>query len=293
MLRKVIKNLFLGNNKHSAETKHSKSRKIKIMKNILTKENTKSLYKNTFFVGIIALTLFNLSSANAQRMMNDRERGQKERETEKDNRENKMGTNIALERGQKEIVATVNTINGNTLTVTETFKNENARFATTTKTYTVDATNAKIVKNGATTSISSIIVGDKVNIVGVINGTNITAKIIRTGVQKMMENEMMGDGKPVVEGKITLINGNTITITNKSNIVYTIDATNAKIFVNNASGTISSLQTNSEIVVQGTVNGTNITATSIMIHQNKENMPETKPGFFQRTKGFFKRMFGF
>lgn len=299
MLRKVIKILFLSNNNHSAKIQHSKTiNNLKNMKTILKKEkmsrNNNSIYKNTLFVGIIALTLFNLSNANAE-MMNRGERGQMQRETERDNRENRMGINNGLERGQKDIVATVTAINGNTFTVSEIFRGEGKNATTTPKIYTVDVSSAKFVKAGATTTVSSIVIGDKISIVGAINGSNITAKVIReAGNLKAME--MAGDGKPVVEGKITGINGNIITITNKSNVVYTIDASTAKIFVNNATNTISTLKVNDEIVVQGTVNGTNITATNIMTHQDKNidsNNPNKRPGFFEKTKNFFKKMFGF
>ena len=63
--------------------------------------------------------------------------------------------------------------------------------------YTVDATNAKIYKGGATTtvSVSAIATGDKVMVQGTISGTNIAATVIRDGVGGMM------GGRPGMPGK--------------------------------------------------------------------------------------------
>ena len=51
----------------------------------------------------------------------------------------------------------------------------NSSTATTATTYTVDASNAEVTKNAATSSVSSIAVGDTVMVQGTISGTNITA----------------------------------------------------------------------------------------------------------------------
>lgn len=160
-----------------------KVKKYKIMKNITSKINTNSLYKKSLFVGIIALSLFNLSGAHAQGMMN------RYRE-DKEDTIRQGGKMMGLEKGQKDIIGTVTAINGNTLTVSQTIRgegrDEGKNTATTTKIFTVDASSAKIIKAGATSSVSSILTGDRVSITGAISGTNITAKIIRDDIKGMM-----------------------------------------------------------------------------------------------------------
>ncbi|MDQ1282016.1 MAG: hypothetical protein QG630_367 [Patescibacteria group bacterium] len=291
MLRKVIKDFFKSNNNYSAD-KFSTEKNI--MKNMTTKINTNSFYKNALFLGIITLSLFNLSNVHAQSITNkiEVEGASKQKNEEKRGDDEKgRGKMIAIEKGQKNVFGTITAINGNTLTMSVTFRGEGKNSTTTTKIFTVDASTAKIIKSGATSSVSSIVIGDKVSILGRISGTNITAKIIHIKLQ----NTPQGDGKPVVGGKITSISGNTLTITNNSNVSYTIDVSNAKIFVKGATSSVSSLQINGEIVVQGTVNGTNITATSILAHQDvKNNKPLQKnEGVLQKSKNFFRKMFGF
>lgn len=84
--------------------------------------------------------------------------------------------------------------------------------------------------------------------------------------------------KPAAAGKVTAVNGNTITITTMARktksgtataaTTYTVDVTNAKItkgFGSNATTlSVSNIAVNDMIVVQGTVSGTNIAATSII-----------------------------
>ena len=61
----------------------------------------------------------------------------------------------------------------------------------------MDATNAKIYKGSATTtvSVSDIAMGDTVMVQGTVSGTSVTATVIRDGV-----NGMMG-GQPGMPGK--------------------------------------------------------------------------------------------
>ncbi len=251
------------------------------MKKILNKN---SFYKNILFVGIIALSLFNLSGAHAESV-----------------KDKKVGENIMRQYGKLNIkqengaFGTVTSISGNTLTVSQTIRIDKKSNATTTKIYTVDASNAKIIKAGATSSLSSILIGDRVSISGTVNGTNITAKMIRVVMPevKALKNEFVWNGQPVVGGKITSVIGNTILITNGSNVSYTIDASNTKIFINGATSSVANLKVNNEIVVQGTVNGNNITATSIISHQNVNNIPKPNTGFFGKMKNFFGHFFGF
>ena len=115
---------------------------------------------------------------------------------------------------------------------------------------------------------------------GTVSGTKVTATTIRDGVMPggmksgtgtgagkgapQMPSGITGNGEPVVGGNITAINGSTLTITNKSNVTYTIDATNATIMKGNATSTLSNVAVGDSVVVQGTVNGTSVTASTVI-----------------------------
>jgi hypothetical protein len=48
--------------------------------------------------------------------------------------------------------------------------------------YTINTSNAKVLKSGTTTSIGSIQINDKIAVIGTVSGTNITAKVIIDGI---------------------------------------------------------------------------------------------------------------
>ena len=163
------------------------------------------------------------------------------------------------------------------------------------------------MKGGVSSSVSSIAVGDTVMVQGTISGTNVTAKTIRDGISQG-QPAIQGNGQPVVAGSVTVINGNTITITNKSNVIYSIDATNAKFVVNGvASPTISNVAVGDNVVVQGTVNGSSVVASSVIDQKaktiannnanNTGNSQKSNTGFMGGIMGgisnFFKHLFGF
>ena len=113
-------------------------------------------------------------------------------------------------------------------------------------------------------------------------------------------SSIVGNGQPVVLGTVSTISGSTLTITNKSNVTYTVDATNAKITVGNTTASVSSIAVGDMVVVQGTINGTSIVASNV-INQNKPanttNTPGTNgqqnKGFFGGIGSFLKKLFGF
>ncbi len=70
--------------------------------------------------------------------------------------------------GQPVVAGTVSTVSGNTLTVT----------TSSNVTYTVDATSAKIFQGQSTTTLSNVVVGDKVVVQGTVNGASVTATIV-------------------------------------------------------------------------------------------------------------------
>lgn len=235
------------------------------------------------------------------------------------------------------IVGTVTAIDGDTLSVTAMNGPRGPWMATSTATgatttvYTVDATNATVYKGSATTTVpvSSISLNDKVVVQGSVSGTSVTATVIRDGfpvpamgpggpgawggkggpwssTSTSSTPPIKGNGEPVIAGSIAQINGDTLTVTNASNVTYTIDITNATIVKNGTTTATSSLAIGDNVVVQGTVNGTAITASSVLDQGVKAgNASSTGSstvhggiggglgGFFGMIGGFFKHLFGF
>lgn len=198
------------------------------------------------------------------------------------------------------VLGTVASVNGATLTVISKVRQNGG----TTTTYTVDATNATVTKNGTNASVSGILVGDTVSISGTISGTSITAKFIRDGVgmgqRKAATPIIQGNGLPVVGGNVTAINGSVLTVTNKSNVTYTVDVTNATIMKAAATSTIGNVNVGDAVIVQGTVNGTSITASSVIDQAHvATQVGESARGrgflsdFFGGIGGFFHHLFGF
>ncbi|MES2060157.1 MAG: hypothetical protein V4438_03940 [Patescibacteria group bacterium] len=212
-----------------------------------------------------------------------------------------------LKMMRPELVGKVTAVNGNILTVSgRGFGRENA-----TTSFSVDASAAVVVKGNATSTVSSISVGDTILVQGTVSGSTITAKKIFDGqfMQKMgdrMEKRasstamIEGNGQPIVAGTVTAVGGNTITITNSSNVSFTIDATNAKIAAKGvANATVSNIAVGDHVVAQGTVNGSAVVASSV-IDQTKagdENNGNGDNGnhfgFFRGVGNFFKHLFGF
>ncbi len=204
------------------------------------------------------------------------------------------------------VVGKVESISGNTLTITSRGFGQNA--ATTT--YSVDASHAIIFKANATSTLSSIATGDNVMVEGSVSGTNVTATTIRDGLGMMGRGGVLpegfsGNGQPVVAGNVTAISGSTITISNESNVTYTVDATNAKVMKGRDAGVIGDVAAGDHLVVQGTVNGSSISATTIFDQkvptgngdnsngQGDKNGGQIHPGFFGAIRGFFGKLFGF
>jgi len=211
------------------------------------------------------------------------------------------------------VFGTVSAINGNSITVSgKQGFGTNANKTTTT--YTVDATNAKIMKNNVAGTVSSIVVGDTIMVQGTVTGTNVVATTIRDGVmtrgnnpagkanpqgQGNISNLITGNGQPVIAGTISAISGSTLTITNKSNVTYTVDTTNAKIVKGQNTIVVSNMAIGDTVVIQGTVNGNSIVASNV-IDQTKlasdtttGTTPKVNNGFFSGIGSFFKKIFGF
>lgn len=235
-----------------------------------------------------------------------------------DGREQKENNGRGMPMRQPGVFGTVTAINGNIISVSGKLLKSGTSTSNSTSTnviYAVDATNAKIIKNNATSSISSVLVNDTVRVQGTVSGTNVSATIIHDGA--IMNGRMgdvgrknngvdaiVGDGNPIVGGKVTALSGNSITIKNASNVTYTVDATNAKIVKQGATSTISSILVGDNLMVQGPVSGSSITATFVRdqgVDQNN-NLTENKDGkenkkvgagFWGDFRGFFRNIFGF
>jgi len=99
------------------------------------------------------------------------------------------------------VLGKVSAINGDILTVTSQRKTTASSTAMSPVTFTVDATNAKVYKGSASTtvSISSVLVGDRVLIQGTVNDTSITATVVRDGLPMM---GAMKGRKPMMGSKM-------------------------------------------------------------------------------------------
>jgi len=70
---------------------------------------------------------------------------------------------------------------------------------------------------------------------------------------------------PGVFGQVAAINGTTITITDSRNSTkYTIDASNASVTKNGSASSLSNIAVGDTVMIQGTVSGNSVTATSIL-----------------------------
>jgi len=209
------------------------------------------------------------------------------------------------------VLGTVTAISGNTITM-----NGRKGFGSTTTAviYTVDATNAAVKKANATSTVASIAAGDMIVVQGKVTGTNILATSIHTGFMGVRVNRgsststpVLGNGQPVVAGTVSAIDGNTLTITNSSNVTYTIDASSSKVLqIPNTTVALSSVVIGDKVLVQGVVNGTSIVAYTIIdqkipVNQsnpgdqlNARNKPITQSkGVFAKIGSFFSHLFGF
>ncbi len=216
------------------------------------------------------------------------------------------------------VVGTVSAINGDILTVTGKQFVKSTITGTpptsTTVIYTVDATNATVTKASVASTVSAIAIGDSVAVQGTVSGTNVTATSIHDGVMGRgfgvdksggsqnsgnasggVANLVAGNGQPVIGGAITVISGNTLTITNKSNVTYTIDVTNSKFLQGSTTITISGLKVGDQVVVQGAVSGNSVTASTVIDQSKPATGSTTTPhkSFFGGIGQFFAHLFGF
>ena len=232
------------------------------------------------------------------------------------------GRGLGMMGGQRPAaMGTVTAISGNSITIAS---HQGFGSTTSTTTYIVDASNATVKKNNATSSVSAIVVGDRIAVQGTVSGTSVIATTIFDGIGPMMGGRgdgagknprpgtasstppFVGNGQPVVAGSVTAVSGNTLTVTTATNVVYTVDATNAKILQVSNTVALSSVTVGEKVVVQGAINGTSVVATTVIDQKAPQNTPQGgeqgqgqengqgKPqSFFGNIGGFFKHLFGF
>ena len=215
------------------------------------------------------------------------------------------------------VFGTVMAVNGDTITVQSKGFGQNSIQTT----YTVDATNATVTKNNAASSVGDIAVGDNIMVQGTVSGTNVTATSIRDGMSGTGNNRNGSGGG--IFGTVASISGTSITVTGRvassggTAPTYTVDASSATVTKNGANSSVSDIAVGDTIMVQGTVNGTSVTATTIRDGQpqagsgqqkpssqgsanaqnnnSSGNSPTTSSGnsFWDSIVGFFKHLFGF
>lgn len=198
-----------------------------------------------------------------------------------------------------------------TVTAEEGWKQGNAQ-ATSTKasstTYTVTTTSSTTFeKNGTASTASALVSGDRVMIAGTLSGTTVAATSVMSGMMSKGAGHMrppasttppfVGNGQPVIGGTIVSVNGSSLTVTNTANVTYTVDVANATITKPGAKdATIADLAVGDTLIVQGSVNGTAVTATTIVDNSTHAQGPAPRGiahGFFGRIGGFFSHLFGF
>ena len=109
-----------------------------------------------------------------------------------------------------------------------------------------------------------------------------------------------GNGQPVVGGTVTAVGSSTITITNKSNATYTVTTSGAAVTRAGAPATLSQVVVGDRLLIQGSVNGSSITASTIMdmgTTPTNNNSSEKPRGFMGKMmggmSGMFQHLFGF
>lgn len=194
------------------------------------------------------------------------------------------------------VFGTVTAISGDTITVqSKGFEKSDSSTGTTT-TYTVNASGATVTKANVASSVSAIAIGDTVMVQGTVSGTSVTATKISDGVMMKVPGSNggatipTGNGQPVIGGTVTAVSGDIVTITNKSNTSYTIDVTNATITKNGTTSSVSSVAVGDNVLAQGTVNGTSVTAVSLTDSASATSGTAPK-GLFGMIGAFFSKLF--
>lgn len=150
----------------------------------------------------------------------------------------------------------VTAISGTTLSI-KTAKNE---------IYTVTTTDANIRRGNDAVALSSIVVGDKVFVMGIKNGSSIVASFILTAKTEKEVKPTTEDKRQAYFGAVTAKTDTTFTILSANNVSYTVTlATNAEIWINKIKQTnLSGFVVGDNVMLQGTLSGNTISAKKIV-----------------------------
>lgn len=144
--------------------------------------------------------------------------------------------------------------------------------------YTVNANDAT-VWNGSNTTLSKLSVNDTIIVKGTLSGTTVTATAIAGGnwKDKWPENGNWNNLKPGIIGTVTSVSGSTLTVKAMNGTIYSVETANAKFQKDkNTAITIANIAVNDSVIIQGTVNGTSVTATNVFDVETYVQKIETK-----------------
>ena len=280
-------------------------------------------YFGALFLTIVLITSGYAVSAHAQTDANDTAQGGTSTQGMRGEGRHGMMGGKGMGMHRPTVAGTVTAISGNTVTISSIPMGPRTSSTTTTATpvtYTIDVTNAKVDKDRTASTVASVAVGNFVAAEGTLTGTNVVATALHINDKvPMMGNRgergaangtpgaegamPEGNGQPVIGGMVTAVNGNSVTITNKSNVAYTLDITSAKVTKLGQTGTAASVVVGDAVTAQGTINGTTVTAATLMDHGVPPTTTGTTTGttgtqtehkgFFGKIGGFFGHLFGF
>ncbi len=112
---------------------------------------------------------------------------------------------------------------------------------------------------------------------------------------------MRGNRAPSVFGTVSAVNGTTLTVTDsRTNTTYTVDASNATVTKNGSASSLGNVSVGDTVMVQGTVNGTSVTASSVIdqgaLHTSTNptnGTSNTSHELGGAVGGFIQHLFGF
>jgi hypothetical protein len=219
-----------------------------------------------------------------------------------------MGRNF---KGAPGVAGTVTAINGTTISVQSQGmmmyrgrgNGGNAPSSTpaTVTIYSVDASNATVRKDNATSTVSAISVGDMVFVRGTVNGMSVTATSILDGkITGMPSSFHTASGTPPfagtnITGTVAAVNGSTLTITGSDGKTYSVDATNAALLKQgNATNSISAINIGDSVHIQGAASGTSIIASVVLDNvSTSQASSSSHPGIFAALTNLLSNIFHF
>jgi len=159
------------------------------------------------------------------------------------------------------ISGTVASVSGNSITLT----------GSKGVSYTVDATNAKLIRRfGAAMQLSDVQTGDALLVTGVVSGTSVAAKTIR--------DQSLQAHNGTFIGTVSAVNGTSFTLQSKERGSQTINTTSSTIFkTGTASSGLSDIAVGQTVTVSGVWDRTNsnVTATRVTIKISSLNFVGT------------------